>query len=167
MSKRLPLSFASHASSVVEAKRADAPKCKVVGDFRRGIVTTGPQTAVSGLQPCTGPECKFAASNSKSFSTSLTVGKSYTYTHEMSTELSISAGINFNVKSEVSTTLSTMIGEAWEENESKTTGEETITGFSQEIGQQPGTSAILTYIPQYVCDEGTVECDNDIDGTLL
>lgn len=82
-------------------------------------------------------------------------------------ELSISAGVNFLVKSEVTTTLQASLSQAWEENTSNTTGEETITGFSQEMGQQPGTKAILTYIPQYSCDVVTAECGKDIDGNTI
>lgn len=166
VSKRLPLSPASHASSIIKAKRAEAPKCKVVGEVKQSI-TTGPQTAVSSKQTCSGPECKFAVSNSKSFSTSLTVGKSYTFTSEVGMELSITAGVNFIAKSEVTATLQASIAQAWEESSSKTTAEETISGFSQEIGQQPGTSAILTYIPQYTCDRATVECGKDINGNTI
>lgn len=151
---------------MVQAKRAEAPKCKVVGDLKQSI-TTGPQTAVSGILPCNGPECKFAVQNSKSFSTSFTVGQSYTFTSELGMELSISAGFNFIAKSEVTATLQASISQAWEESTSKTTGEETISGFTQEVGQQPGTSAMLTYIPQYICDQGTVECGKDINGDII
>jgi len=42
-----------------------------------------------------------------------------------------------------------------------------MTGFTQESSQEPGTTAILTYIPQYVCDQGTVECGKDKKGKLI
>lgn len=164
----MPLSPASHASSVMQAKRQDAPKCKMVGEVKRDIPTTGPQRAVSALQTCNSPEaCKFTVSNSLGLETSISFGKSETFTLTNGVEVSVTAGVNFFGKAEVSTTLQTSISNAWEKNESKTTTNQTLKGFSQEVSQQTGTTAILTYIPQYVCDQGTAECGKDKKGNMI
>jgi hypothetical protein len=151
-SKRMPLSPASHAASVLQAKCAEAPKCKMVGDVKHNIATTGPQTAVS---------------SSRAFETSLTVGSSYTFTPETGMVFSVTAGFDFIGKTEFTTTIQTSLAQAWEEDESKTTLERVLQGFTQELSQQPGTTAILTYIPQDVCDQGTAECGKDKDGKVI
>jgi hypothetical protein len=81
--------------------------------------------------------------------------------------VSVTAGVNFLGKAEVETGVHTSISKAWEKNESKTTSEQVLEGFTQELSQQPGTTAILTYIPQYVCDQGTAECGKDKHGKKI
>jgi hypothetical protein len=164
--KRNPSSRAAYASSIVKfSKRADAPKCEIVGEKTETYKTAGPQRAVSNPQTCNGNSaCQFTITVNTFFATAVTTGESKTFTVEGGAEVSMTAGTVFFVEATATASFHASLAQAWEKNEGKTVTNQEMKGISQMITQQQGTTAFLSFTPNYECEVYNAKCGKDNKG---
>ncbi|KAF1999092.1 hypothetical protein P154DRAFT_601883 [Amniculicola lignicola CBS 123094] len=143
------------------------PGCKLVDGWSKTGVTTGAQRIVTDPQNCdTGPGvCQHTVSVSSQASTSLSSGKSSTWTLTGGLTVGLSAQVDIIIaEGTVKGDLSASLAKAWGED----TGTSLTTGWSnstsQTIVQQVGTKAMLTFTPFFICWKGSATCGNDKDG---
>ncbi|KAF2463427.1 uncharacterized protein BDR25DRAFT_319952 [Lindgomyces ingoldianus] len=145
------------------------PSCKIVGDPKKVGVTTGKQRIVTDPQSCdTGPgTCSHTVSVSFQASTALSHSNSASWTVTGGMTVGVSAGVDFIAEGSVKTDLSMSLAHAWTED----TGTTVTTGWSnttsQQIVQQVGTHAFLSFTPFYVCWKGDASCGNDDAGNEI
>jgi hypothetical protein len=132
--------------------------CKVLNvQYAPGGMTSGPQTAVTVPQTCTGSTgCSNSVTLQFQVQTAVTT-QSNTVSDTGTLSESIKAGVDFIVDAESTTTLSVAIGYAWQSQTSYQITKSNMTGITQLITQQVGTTAFLSFTPTYHCWKGDVQ----------
>ncbi|KAF2193461.1 hypothetical protein K469DRAFT_745058 [Zopfia rhizophila CBS 207.26] len=152
--------FQRRSDGTILETREDAPKCKLVeGTKNDHFLITGPQRAVLNLQPCSrSGVCSFTVVVSTTASTATSSSSSKTFSVDTNGSFTIKSGFDFIVDFEASATLNFNIGNSWTEENGKTVTVAKMTGVNQQVAQQPGTTAFLSFTPAYNCFTGTHEC---------
>ncbi|CAJ2512667.1 Uu.00g007860.m01.CDS01 [Anthostomella pinea] len=177
IAKRAPISNAGRAVDYVKAarrfisgdplvKRDDVPECTISGDPGSPYYTSGIQRSVTQPETCdTGPgTCSHSVSVSTEASTALSKSSSSSWTVTGGGSVSVDAGVDFIVDTKVTTTLSFSVAKAWSNETGTTLTTGTTNGTTQTLVQQVGTTAFLSFTPQYECWQSDATCGQDADG---
>lgn len=113
---------------------------------------------VSSVQTCTTATCSFSVSRGVTVSTSLTSTSEQTITNGFGTSISVKTGLNFIVDFEASASIEYNFAKAITKSQSQSVMNSTAVTVTNNVGQQLGTTAFVTFTPTYLCYFAKVDC---------
>ncbi|CAJ2514347.1 Uu.00g024660.m01.CDS01 [Anthostomella pinea] len=175
--KRAPVSNAGRAVDYVKASkriisgdplvgRDDVPACTISRGAGTPYKTSGIQRSVTQPEICdTGPgTCSHSVSVSTEASTALSKSSSSSWTVTGGGSIAVDAGVDFVVDTKVTTTFSYSVAKAWSSETGTTITTSTTNGTTQTLVLQVGTTAFLSFTPDYQCWQSDANCGKDADG---
>ena len=130
-----------------------------------GYPSAGKQTLVADTQSCTGGSCSFQISHGLSVSTSLSTSQETTITNGFDASLTVTSGENFISQFQVAAGLSYSFAKSVAESTGTTITNGTTVTVTNNLGQEPGTLAFVTFTPTYTCWGVDVDCATPGSGT--
>lgn len=122
--------------------------------------SAGGQVLVATTQHCTSTGCSFAVSHGVTTSTTFTSGTDQTITNTVGASVAVSAGFNLldTIKGNVTATALYSWAKAVGTSTSTAIQNGTTVTVTNNLGQQQGTYAFVTFTPTYTCWSVVVNC---------